>query len=334
MKRILLCLTLISTQFSWGQSDPHFSMWQASTSLLNPAATAAMNEDFSFFANTRMQWLSAVPTAFVTNAFCGEAKLGKENMASGWFGAGLHFYNDESGTTNMSTISAHVPISYVMEVNDQSTFSIGFRPGFINRALVGSFQTWDNQWNGIAFDQTVITGEDAPNKFTSFDLGTGIFYQTTTRNDHRFNIGISANHVNRPNVAYGPIFEEMNRQYLAHAGATFVLPKYRFRLSPQITTFTQGPLRYIMLGNSFDFVLREGSRRTAFLQDKTLAFGLYYRTGDAVIGSIILTLENFKVGISMDTPLSTSRAATGVFGAGELFLKYAFTKGDKRRLIR
>jgi len=334
IKRISLLLLLLVSGQSFAQGDPHFSMWQGSLSFLNPAATAAMKEDFSFFSNYRGQWMNTSPLPVRTNAFCAEAKAFKEKLGNGWLGLGLHFYNDELGVTKMSTNAAYVPINYILETGDNSTFSLAVRPGFINRELVGSFQTWDHQWNGITFDQTTLDLEGSARKFTVFDMSAGTFFQTEFYNGSRWNIGFVVDHVTMPDVSFRYITDQLNRRYILHTGAQLKVRNARFRLSPQVTSVYQGPLSFHQFGSSIDLTLKEGSQRTTFVQDRTLGFGLYYRTQDAIIASMILQLEGFTVGLSFDATISKANLANKYNGAMEVFLKYAFVKEKRKRFIR
>ncbi|MCT4560356.1 MAG: PorP/SprF family type IX secretion system membrane protein [Crocinitomicaceae bacterium] len=334
MKKIIAALAIGITVSAQAQQDPYFSLWQQAPSLLNPAATAATRQDYSFFINNRTQWLTTLASPFITSSFAGETRLGQNTLASGWFGAGLQATHDDVGSARLTSVSASVPISYTMEVSRNSLFSLGMRPGFINRTANNSFQTWDNQWNGIAFDNTQPTYEPSNRKFTTFDFGAGVYYQTLTRNDSRFNIGLSMNHINRPNVTHREIINELYPQYLLHTEANIRLRKYRFLLSPRLVMFKQGPINFIQGGGSIDLILKEGSRRTIFVQDRLMSFGLYYRNTGLLSATFGMTLENFSFGLAYDAPLSTSRHVTGLFGAAELYFKYAFVNGDRRRKIR
>lgn len=334
MKKIIAALALGIVVNAQAQQDPYFSLWQQAPSLLNPAATAATRQDFSFFVNNRTQWMTALASPFINSSFAGEARLGQNTLASGWFGTGLQVNHDNVGSAQISSVSGGVPISYNMEVSRNSLFSIGMRPGIIQRSAKNSFQTWDNQWNGIAFDNTQSSMEPTNRKFTTFDFGAGLYYQTVTRNDSRFNIGFSMNHINRPNITLREIINELYPQYLLHTEANIRFERYRFLLSPRLVVFKQGPINFIQGGASIDLVLKEGSRSTIFVQDQLMSFGLYMRNTGLLSATFGMTLENFSFGLAYDAPLSSSRYVTGLFGAAELYVKYAFINGDRRRKIR
>jgi type IX secretion system PorP/SprF family membrane protein len=333
MRKIIIVLSLLIVGQISAQQDAHYSMWYASPSLLNPAATATIDEDYTLFTNFRSQWMTAMDLPFRTNSFSGEMKLGNEKLNSGWFGAGIHFTNDATGENRILTNSVYVPFNYVFEMTNNRLFSIGFKPGVINRSKDSDLQTWDNQWNGISFDNSVITGESSASKYTVFDIGAGLYFKKEWDNRSRFDFGVSANHLNAPNANFQTITDQTYRQYIIHTSMSLKPTKYRFMISPQIITMFQGPQKDLLIGSSIDFLLKEGSTRTTFRQQQTFGVGLNYRVYDALIVSFMLKMNGFQIGASYDAALFAKRQATNTVGAAEIFLKYSFFKNQKRRYI-
>ena len=333
MKKLQIALTLLLFTQVNAQQDFHSSLWYSSPSLLNPAATGTMDEDYTLFTNYRAQWLTALDLPFRTNQLSAEFKMGNETMNSGWFGSGVHFTNDATGDTKIMTNAVSIPINYVFEMQDDRLFSIGFKPGVINRSINTDFQTWDNQWNGISFDNTLLSNESGARSYTRIDVGTGMYFKKMWRNRSKFDIGLAANHLNAPDAGYKTLITQTYRQYLFHTSANIALKNYRFMLSPQIIAFFQGPNRDIIIGSSIDFLLKEGSRRTTFRQQQTFGVGLNYRMNDALIVSMMLKMNGFQIGMSYDAALNVNRIPTKTVGAVELFLKYSWYKGQKRRYI-
>lgn len=334
MKKSLILLSLfVASQLS-AQQDPHFSMWYSSPSLLNAGATSTMEQDFSFFTNYRGQWLTGLPGQMRTNAFSGETKLGNQTMQSGWFGLGAHYANDATGDAKVVSNIVSIPLSYVWEGYEKTYFSMGIKPGIINRSINNDVATWDNQWNGIAFDNTINSLESGPNKKSQFDVGAGIYYKKLWRNSSKFDIGFAANHLNAPNQGFKTLNFQTFRQYIFHTSGSIRLERYKFLLSPQLITMFQGPHRDLIIGTSFDVLLNPGSLRTTFVQEKSVSFGLNYRMNDALIGSFMLKLNGLQVGLSYDAMLNVNRVPTKTVGAVELFLKYSFYKEQRKRYIR
>lgn len=334
MKKTLILLSIILASNSNAQQDPHFSMWYSSPSLLNAGATATMEQDFSFFTNYRGQWLTALPQQMRTNALSAEAKLGNQSMQSGWVGIGAHYMNDATGDAKVVSNFVSIPVNYVWEGYEKTYFSMGIKPGVINRSLNNNIQTWDNQWNGIAFDNTILPDESGTNKKTQFDIGAGVYFKKLWRNNSKFDIGFAANHLNAPEQGFRSLSFQTYRQYIFHTSGSIRLERYKFLLSPQLITMFQGPHRDLIIGTSFDVLLNPGSQRTTFVQEKSVSFGLNYRMNDALIASFMLKLNGFQVGLAYDAALNINRIPTKTVGAVEIFLKYSFFKEQRRRYIR
>ena len=334
MKKSLILLSILMSTVVFSQQDPHYSMWYSSPSLLNPAATATMEQDVSFFSNYRAQWLTAAPNQFRTNAFNAEIKLGNQRMQNGWFGIGAHYQNDATGDAKINSNIVSVPFNYVWEGYEHSYFSLGIKPGVINRSLDKGIQTWDNQWNGTAFDNTVLSTEAGANRNTRFTVGAGMYYLKQWRDRSKFDIGFAANHLNAPDQGFRTLNFQTFRQFVFHTSGSIKMDRYRFLLSPQLIALFQGPHRDIIIGTSLDLLLDEGSKRTTFEQEKSVSFGLNYRLNDALIASFMLKLNGFQVGLSYDAALNINRIPTKTAGAVELFLKYSFYKEQRKRFIR
>ncbi len=334
MKKTLILLSIFFSSISFAQQDPHFSMWYSSPSLLNPASTATMEQDVTFFTNYRAQWLSALPNQIRTNAVSAEIKLGNERLQSGWFGVGAQYNNDATGDAQIMSHIVSIPVNYVWEGYEKSYFSLGIKPGIINRSLNNNIQTWDNQWNGIAFDNTLLSNEAGINKSTRLTVGAGMYYKKLYRDGSKFDIGFSANHLNAPDQGFRSLSFQTFRQYIFHTSGSIKLDRYKFLLSPQLITMFQGPHRDLIIGTSFDILLDEGSRRTTFEQETMFSVGLNYRWNDALITSVMMKWNGFQVGLSYDAMLNINRIPTKTAGAFELFLKYSFYKEQRKRFIR
>ncbi len=332
-KLIISVLSLMTIASAFGQQERHFSMFYASPSLLNPAATATMAEDYRLFTNFRMQWLTASPVPFRTNSFSGEVKLFKDRFTNGYIGTGLHFTNDATGDARVMTNQASIPINYVLEIGRENMISVGVLPGFYQQSLSGT-QTWDSQWNGIGFDQSIPAGEGYAGSVSQFDIGSGIYYQhRSIRTGGLFQIGASANHLTGQPVNFTALTTNLYRQYVGHMVWNVRFENSNKGFSPMAYAFFQGPNRNIVFGASLDFLLQQASRRTDFLQEKSLSFGLYHRLNDALIAAVNFKYAGFQVGISYDATISQLRTATNTVGAFEIFLKYASFYGNRRRYI-
>ena len=332
MKKTLILFFSLLGYIQLSAQDKHFSMWYASPSLLNPAATATMAEDFQFFTNFRMQWLTAADGAFRTNAFSAEAKLGKDRLSNGYFGAGLHFYNDAAGS-HLSTNSVSIPLNYVFNLNRNNIFSVGVLPGVYQQSM-NSDQTWNSQWDGLAFNPSLSNAELMNRSFMRFDLGAGLFYQwSATETASKFHIGFASNHLTRQNVNLTTTQYALDRSYTAHAGANIRYKYSKVGFSPMVYTFFQGKNKNIVFGTSIDLLLKDAATRTVFRKEQSISLGLYHRLNDAVIVSFMYKNAGLQAGLSYDANLSALKSYTKSIGAFELFLRYALYRNPRTRLL-
>jgi type IX secretion system PorP/SprF family membrane protein len=333
--RKLLAITFIGLSMGANaQQDHHYSLWADMPSLMNAAATAVRKEDFSFTANYRGQYLSALAIPHRTNSFAFETKVYDDKIPNGWFGLGVQYTNDETGVTKIATNEAYVPMNYVAVLSPTTYLSVGFKPGFVNRALTSQTQKWDNQWNGITFDQTRDPLELENEKINYFDLGAGMYFQHTIPSGTRFTAGVAANHLTAPDVTFRQLTNQLHRQYVTNARVEIGLRNVRFKLSPQYIGVFQGPFTFHQYGMSLDLTIKEGSRRTLFVQNQSLNLGVHYRTTGYLVTTVVLQLESFGVGMAFDTDFTLGNVATNKMGAVELFLRYAFVKEKRKRFIR
>ncbi len=325
-------LLLISLNLS-AQQEKHFSMFYASPSLLNAGANATMGEDFRLFTNFRMQWLSAVDKPFRTNAFSAETKLFKNTSTNGYIGTGLHFFNDVTGDYRIATTSFAVPINYVIQIGRFDKFSIGVLPGYFQQSPSG-VEKWDSQWNGLAFDPAVNSGEGTIKTVNTFDIGSGLYYSRINPNTNGvFKVGFAANHLTSQAVNFKSLTSNLYRQYVGHLDWNCRFYNSNVGFSPMAYAFFQGPNKNIVAGVSLDYLLQQPSRRTDFVQEKSISFGLYHRWKDAIIASVNFKYSGYEVGLSYDANISNARVATNTVGAFEIFFKWASFYGNGKRYI-
>jgi type IX secretion system PorP/SprF family membrane protein len=304
------------------QIDKHYSMWNESQSNLNAGAVGMMDEDVRFLANYRMQWLTLSGQAFTSATFTLDSKI-KINHSFNTVGIGLNFTNDLTGDTRINSNIVSAPIAFNLVLDRRNMVSIGLAPGFCNQSLGTGAQTWDNQWNGKEFDQSINTGEFYNTNTSFFDLGAGMCYIHNFDKETFIKGGVSMNHINTPNRSYLGITSGLLRNVnIMLSGSTFSTFR-KFAISPQALFSFMGPNRNILFGSYFEHELFESSERTDYVQKSLFAYGIFIRWSDAIIGSIAYKVGGFKIGLSYDLNFSPLKAITKTVGAAEVFLKYS-----------
>ncbi|MEY4603156.1 MAG: hypothetical protein RIT43_448 [Bacteroidota bacterium] len=309
---------------AWGiaQQDKHYSMWNENPATLNAGATGVMNEDVRLLANYRMQWLTLSGLPFNSGTFSLDGKIKLTNSYN-TIGVGVNFTNDQTGDTRFTSNIVSVPVAFNVALDRMNFISVGLSPGFYMQSVTPGNQTWDNQWNGEEFDQSIPNPEYFINQTSAFDMGAGIYYQYVMDENTHVKGGISMNHINGPKLSYlgmnTGIFRNIN--FMVSGNKFYTLRK--FGISPQALFSFYGPNYNILLGSYFDHELFESSERTDYVQRSFLSYGIFMRWNDALIGSLAYKFNAFKIGVSYDLNFSPLRTVTNSVGAVEFFLKYS-----------
>lgn len=332
-------LTLVWSINLSAQQDKHLTMWTENASMINPAAVGVMDEDIRFLTNFRMQWLSLNGDPMRTNTFSFDAKALKNKTTKSHLGIGLNFTNDQTGDVRLTSNLISVPIAYTIGLDQNSFLSIGVAPGFYSQSIGSGNQTWDNQWNGTTFDQTIASGEVYQANVSSFDVGAGIQYKYNFDQTSNINLGFSVNHITAPSMGYSSLNSNLFRNFNFYIKGTKFTPERKFGVSPQALLSLMGPNNYFLIGTYFDHELFESSQRTDYVQRSFFSYGFFLRWKDAVAVSLMYKYSGFKVGVSYDINVSTLSSATRTMGGFEVFLKYSMitdksTKIHDRKLFR
>jgi type IX secretion system PorP/SprF family membrane protein len=326
MRTNIKILSILAVSWSLtgnAQQDKHLSMWNENASMINPAAVASMEEDVRFLTNFRLQWTPINGSAFRTNTFSFDAKLMKNKRTESHLGIGLNFTNDQTGDATITSNLVSVPIAYHIGLDRNSSFSIGIAPGLYNQSLGRGNQTWDNQWNGSTFDQSIASGEIVQASVSTFDVGAGMQYHYKGEGYDNLKIGVSMNHITAPSMSYTTFDNKIFRNFNVYMSGTKFIQERHFGISPQALVSFMGPNYNILFGSNFEHELFESSRRTDYVQRSYISYGFFYRWKDAMIVNLAYKIYGFKVGFAYDMNLSGLSSYTHTMGSIEVFLKYS-----------
>src|SRR5690554_5390746 len=93
--------------------DVHFTQFDASPLLLNPANTGAFNGDFRVSAVYRDQWRSAMgAAAFKTYGVSFDMPIIRDISIDDYLAGGVQLYNDRAGDGNLSNFTALLSVAY------------------------------------------------------------------------------------------------------------------------------------------------------------------------------------------------------------------------------
>ena len=324
MKKIILfsATALCFLQVN-AQQDKNISAWYQSQVLYNPAAVATGTEDYSIFTNYRAQWLTVPEAGMRTNTLNAEFKIRDGAMSRNSFGVGISAMNDQTGDASFMTTSVSIPFNYTIALDRNNKFSVGLTPGFYQQSVNRANQTWENEWNGINFFSTPSSTELGLNgSYATIDLGTGLYYQHSTRNKSSFYAGYALNHLTRQKIAFSFGGDKMYMNMVVQAGADLTTKRRDFRVQPSMIYFRTGPSYNFTAGVSFEHTIKEGSEITNINKSNNVTYGFYYRHNDAVVATVGMKIKAIKFGLAFDANYSKLSQATSSLGAVEVYFKY------------
>ena len=159
--------------FSFAQ-DIHFSQFFSAPLVLNPALTGQTDGELRFTSHYRNQWTAISPKDYTTFAASLDAPVSEKD-----FFAGVNFFNDRSGDSRMGTNAMYASFATTVQVDKKNTLSLGIQPGWAQRSIDVSRNTWDSQYDGEMFNSSLPTGENiAPASFSYFDIASGFYWKS------------------------------------------------------------------------------------------------------------------------------------------------------------
>ncbi|REJ82916.1 MAG: type IX secretion system membrane protein PorP/SprF [Bacteroidetes bacterium] len=328
MKKTIILLSLIGIIIS-GKSysqDVHFSQFYATPLQINPAMTGVFDGVARISNSYRSQW-TGLGKGYSTIHFSADAPVGKGNLGTNFFGAGLLLYQDKAGTSGFkhTVLQGSLSFTAAMDGVGDHFFSVGFQGGLNQFALDLTKTTWDSQWNGDDFDPSLNSFESIQlQQFSYLDLNAGVLYYYVPDGDNTFSAGASLSHIGSPNVSF---FTEsdapLRRKITVHGGGDFVLNKDKTSwIDPRFMVLMQGKQTETMLGGYIKNKVQFKSRYTNFRKEAYFYLGGFYRINDAGILSARFEYNTLGLGLSYDFNASNLSRLGGSANAFELNISY------------
>lgn len=319
--------------------DPHYTQYNNSPMLLNPALAGLNAGDYRVYANFRTQWMT-VSKNNTYRSFAGGADvaIGKITKYNSFAGLGLSFNCDQAGDIHLNANRIDLTFAYHIMLNHRGTqqLSAGLQGGFNIRTIDPSRAVFDSQWDPS-------TGTVDPNgaretfgrtKVMFGDAGFGLLYSGMFHRGTNIFLGFGINHLNQPKISFQPSGIDRNGlgvQRLAmkitvHGGASIPAGD-RVAVMPNFLVLYQGGAYEFNLGCHVRTAL--GNIKTG---NTALYFGAQYRgLLDAVILSTRLDVKGFTMGFSYDVNISKLVPASKTVGAPEISLMY---QGSFKKVAR
>ena len=316
----LNCVALVA-------QDIHLSHIHASPTILNPAMNGLFKGQARVIANARSQW-NTVTKGYKTAVASADMKL--ILLPSGDFiSGGIQLMSDKAGDLNFSTNSISSSFSYLktFDKRGRNFFAFGVQNSYVsNRVDYSKIITFD-------YIPALDKGQ-ANDQINYWDFNAGIGWFHSPNRNNSYYLGLSAFHLNRPqvgfiNAAYSESATTLYRRINFHGGATLRL-SHELTMKPSFLFMDQGPHREITVGS---FIRYKTYRRG--LHKRPLYFiyaGIWMRSYfendtagiDALIASIKYEYRKLTIALSYDINISSYYLASNGRGGLEFSLIRVF----------
>lgn len=337
-KSVLLFVIFLSAQFFYSQfakaQDVHFSQYNASPLLLNPALTGFFEGDFRAVVNYRGQWGSFTnPYRTIAASFEYDPLKGKMKYDN--FCVGLMIYNDVAGQSRFGSNNVGLSLSYRKQLGSRNkhSLSIGLQASALQQRIQFSDLQFDNQFNGVEWDGNIAPNE-VLNQNSNFapDISTGLLWQHVRNEAFNFYIGASYYHILQPKISlFNASDYRLPSRLTAHTGA-YIYMSRTTNLLPSVAFYRQGSTWQTNAGTYVQFILDDwNDKETAF------AIGAWTRVASPAVDAIIvgarLDFQGFILSFAYDFNISKLKTATNTRGAYEMSFIYsgAFSSKAQRR---
>ena len=319
-KHIFLFISLITNLISFGQ-DIHWSQFNDNQLFQNPANSGSFKGDYRFIANRRSQWKS-VTEPFTSTNLSVDKKLKKDA------GIGLLFFDDAAGDGKFRTNEFQFNFGYPLKIfkDSNANFRVGLNIGLNHRQINMDLLTFNNQYNGMYYDESIPSNENfLSKKNTNFTIGLGSTFKYSFSNLD-FEIGTSLFNLNRPNQSFYEKEVKRDIRSSTFVKTNFLIHKI-FSIQPSLNLQIQGVYRSLIIGSNIKYNLSN-----THLKYLAVYFGSWLRNKDAVIFNLGIDYQNWFLGISYDVNISTLTTASNYRGGSEIAIRYIIQQYKPKKI--
>lgn len=319
MKKLIVLLYAIFIILQLQGQDIHFSQFNQSYLNLNPAETGRFNGDYRFNGNFKNQW-SSISEPFQTFSFSAEGKQLIDKLPK--LATGLTFYHDQAGAGNLQTTEFQISLAYSNKITSDSSLSIsgGLQLGVMSRSINFDRFTFDEQYNGRAFNPNQPSGENfALDSYNNFSLHSGLAFEYLLEDRKSFQLGFSFYNLSSPDQSFLGSNIPLDLRSSIYLTSDYIVSE-KLDLLPGILHSRQGKFQETVIGSNLRYRLNESS----YLK-RNVYGGLWYRNADAIIISSGIDYNQWQVGLSYDINISGLEVASNNRGGLEIALTYIIT---------
>lgn len=273
--------------------------------------------DYRIGAAYRNQWHS-VPVSYSTFSMNGEKRFKPLQFEKDMIGLGLVFNNDQAGDASYRSTQVYANISYIFLVRPDSSLllSFGGNIGWYHVGFDYSKMTFDAQYDGFAYNNSLASGERLGTTRKNFaDYSFGMVIQYLHAHKHRFTYGLGIHHLSSPTITY--LGNDLSRlDYKFTNCLSYSTPiNERTDIVAEALMTLQGKNIELIPHVSLKYFTNRA-------ENQAIQGGLCFRTKDAVVARIGYQFRTFQSGLSYDINISQFKTASNFRGGFELFVNY------------
>ncbi|GAA4451405.1 PorP/SprF family type IX secretion system membrane protein [Rurimicrobium arvi] len=313
----------ISASCAFAQ-DIHFTQFNATPLILNPAFTGGFDGPIRASAIYRDQWRSALGSAsYRTFAVSVDAPIVRDLTGDDYLAGGVQLYNDVAGDGNLSNFSGLLSVAYhkFLGLDGNKDLSVGLQGGYTSKTIDLSKLYFGSQFQSGTFTGPISSSFDgSPVRYFTVNAGIGYSHRFSDR--FGLSLGVAGNNLNQPKES---LSKEKNsdvglgRRLSGQIGAIWYTGE-RFSVRPAVLYQAQSSTTEIIAGSEFHYIVAGDP------EIKALATGLFlggwYRNNDAAMVSAGIEHRGLRVGVAYDYNTSKYNTATNGKGGFEICLRF------------
>jgi len=318
----------LSVQMSTAQ-DIHYSQFYNPVLILNPGKTGIFNGDKRLLFSYRDQWAS-VPVPWRTFSASYDQKFYPKADKPHFFSGGASFNYDRQGDSQLNLTNLNLYGSYSKILNKRNIVTLGIGLGYATRGFSTTDLTWDSQWTGSQFDNTIGSGEIFDAERISFiENAIGLNYRWQKSNRNKFDLGVGVYHPIEPGVAFFDN-DDISLPRRFNASLVYQTPvSEKFDLQFNILGQQQNEY-HELLGNLLLKIYMNQDKRGKEFQ---LHLGVGYRTSESWYPVIAIEMQNrYYFSFNLERDISAFEVETNGKAGFEAHFRYIITDVKPVRL--
>jgi len=303
--------------------DVHFTQFDATPMIVNPAYTGAFSGQWRASGIYRNQWRS-VTVPFVTYAASFDAPIVQDLTVDDYLAAGIQLYNDRAGDGNLSNFSGLVSVAYhkFLGANVDKSLTVGLQGGYTQKSIdLSRLYFGDEFVNGNWQQGTSLEYPGLNNKVNYFTVNAGIAWSHSVGDKFGYTIGLGAMNLNQPQESFQKKENSevgLGIRYAGQIGAIAYLSD-KFSLRPGVLYQTQATATELIAGNEFHLIVGNPEFRNV---STGVFLGGWVRGGDAFMVTGGIEWKGLRLGVGYDYNTSSLKGASNGNGGFEISLRY------------